>query len=56
MAMTKRWVESIALPENTDPASLSVTVEAQAMRFIISGKTLFEPIATSALDLTINMK
>ena len=56
MAMTKRWVESISLPENTDPASLTVTVEAQAMRFIITGQTLFRPTAPTALDLSINLK
>jgi predicted ribosome-associated RNA-binding protein Tma20 len=56
MAITKRWVESITLPENIDPASLSVTVEAQAMRFVITGKTLFRPTALTALDLLINLK
>ncbi|CBY08536.1 unnamed protein product [Oikopleura dioica] len=56
MAITKRWVESITLPENADPASLSVTVEVQAMRFIITGQTLFRPKALTALDLSINIK
>lgn len=56
MAITKRWVESITLPENADPASLSVTVEVQAMRFIITGQTVFRPTAFTALDLSINIK
>ena len=56
MATTKRWVETIALPENTDAGSVSVSVEAEAMRFVITGKTLFKPPVSTALDLSINIK
>ena len=55
-AMTKRWVQSINLPENTVATSISVTVEKQNKRFIITGQTQFESPPLSSLDISISMK
>ncbi|CAG5077301.1 Oidioi.mRNA.OKI2018_I69.PAR.g8677.t1.cds [Oikopleura dioica] len=55
-AMTKRWVQSIDLPKNTVASTISVTVEKQNKRFIISGQTQFESPALSSLDISINLK